>query len=154
MSRKRKYKILAWLAVLLWMGLIFYLSHQPATQSSELSSGIVDMVVQTLDKLVPFVELNLDSLHYIIRKSAHFTAYFILGLLVMIAIRQSHKNYYKNIILTLVICVIYATSDEVHQLFIPGRSGEIKDVLIDSSGATVGTGVYLITSKLVKKFRH
>lgn len=151
MRKKRKYSIIAWLVVLFWMGLIFYLSHQPATKSSELSSGIVEMVIQTLERIIPFVELNIELLHYVIRKGAHFTAYFILGLLVMTAIRQHDNSYYKSILLTLVICVIYAASDEMHQLFIPGRSGEIKDVLIDSSGATIGIGFYLLVSKLRNK---
>lgn len=150
---KRRRHIIAWLAVLLWMGIIFYLSHQPATKSSELSSGIVDFVVQTLDKLIPIKALDLELFHHMIRKGAHFTAYFILGMLVMFAMEKSTRHSYKSIILTLVICVGYAISDEVHQLFIPGRSGEVRDVLIDGSGATVGIGFYLLARKVFKSIK-
>lgn len=154
MFQKRVRIIVAWLLVLLWMSLIFYLSHQPATKSSELSSGIVEVVVQTLDTLIPFVDLNLESLHIIIRKGAHLTAYFVLGSFVMIALKQSGLRHYRLIVLSLVICVLYAISDEIHQLFIPGRSGEIKDVLIDSSGATGGILFFLLVNKLFYHREH
>lgn len=150
MIQKRKIKIIAWVLVLLWMGLIFYLSHQPATKSSELSSGIVDMVVLAMGKMIPFGAMNLETLHYIIRKGAHFTAYFILGLLVINALKLNGLRSFKLIILTLIICVLYAASDEFHQVFIPGRSGEIKDVLIDSSGSTFGIICYLFVHKLIR----
>lgn len=51
----------------------------------------------------------------------------------------------------LLICVLYAISDEVHQKFIPGRSGEVRDVIIDTAGASVGISVYLLFGMIVKK---
>lgn len=149
MSEKRK-KIIAWLGVFIWMGLIFYLSHQSATKSSELSSGLLDFFIQSFSRLIPFVEVNTDVLHHLIRKSAHFIAYLILGVLVMNALRRSEIKLQKSIVITLVICVLYAISDETHQLFIPGRSGEVRDVFIDSSGAATGIGVYVVITSIVK----
>lgn len=147
----RQKRSITWLVVLLWMGVIFYLSHQPANESSELSGGIVDYVVQLLEKTIPLINFNLDLLHHLIRKGAHFTAYLILGLLVIFAIRRHHTNVLKSIFLTLIICVLYAISDEIHQLFIPGRSGEVRDVIIDSAGATTGILCYMIVHKRGKR---
>ena len=52
--------------------------------------------------------------------------------------------------LSLFVCVLYAISDEVHQLFVSGRGAQVKDVLIDSAGAIVGVGLYLVISRIMK----
>ena len=61
-----------------------------------------------------------------IRKLAHFTEYLIL-------------------------CILYAFTDEYHQTFINGRTGQILDVLIDSSGSLLGSGIYYLGSKFFNK---
>ncbi|WP_152656713.1 VanZ family protein [Oceanobacillus sp. CFH 90083] len=144
------YKSLSWTAVIFWMVLIFYLSHQPAAVSNELSSGITEMIVNTLEKLASSFQLNIGELHHIVRKNAHFFAYFILGVLVLNGLRRSGVYGKKGVGIALLICILYAITDEVHQLFIPGRSGEITDVLIDSAGASVGMAVYLVISRLTE----
>lgn len=145
-------KMLSWAAVILWMALIFYLSHQPATESNELSTGIVEIIVKTVDKFAPNVNFDISIFHHLVRKNAHFIAYFILGVVTFNALRRSGVRGYPSVVIALGICVLYAISDEVHQLFIPGRSGEVRDVLIDSAGASVGIGVYMVI-KMVRKIR-
>lgn len=151
MHGKRRAIILAWSVVILWMALIFFLSHQPANKSSELSSGIGDVIVQMVDKVLTTDHINLDFMHFLIRKSAHFTAYFILGMLVIVAISKRRVVNRYTLLGALLICVIYAMTDEFHQLFIPGRSGEVRDVLIDSAGATVGIGIYLLLTRFFSR---
>lgn len=142
-------KVIAWFPAVIWMGVIFYLSHQPAQTSSELSSGITDLVVHFLAIFFP-LEFDVESIHFYIRKSAHFTAYLLLGMFVLFALRQMR---WKRLVIAVCICVLYAMSDEFHQLFVPGRSGEIRDVFIDSIGACVGIGGYYIGSKIVTFLR-
>lgn len=137
-----KYKKLSWLAVFLWMALIFYLSHQPSSVSSELSSGITEFIINAAEKLVPDIGIDLRDFHYIVRKNAHFIAYFILGILSINAIKSDKISGKHSIFLALGISVLYAMSDEFHQLFIAGRSGEVRDVFIDSSGALAGIVIY------------
>src|SRR5690625_2970718 len=137
-------RVIAWLLVVVWMGLIFFLSHQPATSSSELSSGITTVIINILENLLPFVNMEMNVFHSVIRKCAHFFAYFMVGVLVANALRIKWLYFVG---LSLFICVLYAISDEVHQLFIPGRSGEIKDVLIDSAGSITGIVVYILFEK-------
>jgi|SRR5690625_4615422 len=148
MERKKLRQLFAWLLVIIWMGVIFYLSHQPATASSTLSSGITEIIIRTLKTIAPFMDLELHAFHHFIRKGAHFFAYFMLGFLVIHALEMRHV---KGMALALAISVLYAISDEVHQLFIPGRSGEVRDVLIDSAGAVVGIISYRIIWKVMRK---
>ncbi len=131
--------------VLLWMGLIFWFSHQPATDSSVLSGGITNMVFDVMKKLGMVDHISVDVLHHIIRKCAHFTIYFILGVLVDRAVSMkvyTPKNP-KRLIIAIAICILYASSDELHQLFIAGRGSQIKDVILDSLGAGVGVMLHL-----------
>lgn len=148
---KNKKFIFSWLAVLLWMVLIFYLSAQPAAQSNDLSKGITEVIVETVGRVAPSDSFDISRLNHLIRKNAHFFAYLVLGILVMNAMRRSGIDGLKGMFLSLGICVLYAISDEVHQLFVPGRSGQVKDVFIDSAGAVVGIGIYLTLNRIKKK---
>lgn len=132
------------LVIFLWMGLIFYLSHQPETESAQLSKGITEIIVNTVERIIPDAVFDLNSFDHVLRKSTHFLAYLILGLFTFNALRIGGVSGFKGAILALGICVLYAMSDEVHQLFVPGRGGQVMDVLIDSAGAGVGIGVYLL----------
>src|SRR5699024_4047535 len=140
----KRNKIFAWIPALGWMILIFYLSHQPATSSSELSAGITAFIINMIEKMIPFIEVEISSFHTFIRKCAHFLAYLILGILVAYAI---HVKRFYRFVFALIICVLYAISDEVHQLFIPGRSGEVGDVLIDSVGSFSGIVIFVLFDK-------
>jgi VanZ family protein len=135
---------LSWTAVILWMALIFYLSHQPATESNKLSTEITEIIIQTIERVAPNMEFDVRGLNHIIRKNTHFFAYLILGVLVINALRVSRVRGYRSIALALGICILYAISDEIHQFFIPGRSGEVRDVVIDTAGASVGIMVYMV----------
>lgn len=136
-------RIFSWLLVILWMGLILSQSHKPATESNRLSRGITEKIVEAVERVEPEVDINIRSFNHIIRKYAHFFSYLVLGVLVVNALRSSGANSYKIIGLAMLICVLYAISDEFHQLFVPGRGGQVRDVLIDSSGALVGVLGYV-----------
>lgn len=143
-----------WTAVLLWMALIFNLSSQVAEQSNRLSTGITEVIVETVEKVAPKSEFDIENFNNILRKNAHFFAYSALGILVIYALRRSGVHGYRSVALALGICVLYTISDEVHQLFVPGRGGQVKDVFIDSFGASVGIGVYWLIGRLVKKSKN
>jgi len=153
LSKFKNLTILPWVAVLLWMALIFYSSAQVAEQSKELSKGVTEAVVETIERVAPSraAEIDIKRLHHLTRKNAHFFAYLILGILVLNAMRRSGVGGVRVVLITLLICVLYAVSDEVHQLFVPGRGGQISDVLIDSAGAAIGILVYLGLVKLRKR---
>lgn len=148
-ENKRIYKILSWLAVILWMVLIFCLSAQVAEQSSKLSTGVTEIIIEIIQKVVPKVEIDIHHFGHVIRKLAHFFSYLVLGVLVLNAFQCCGINGHRSIVLSAVVCVLYAASDEIHQLYVPGRGGQIRDVIIDSSGACVGFLLYVMMSKLV-----
>jgi len=152
--KKKLAVIISWSLVALWMILIFYLSSQVASESDKLSLGFTQVIVNIINGIFPGLDLGNIISNHLIRKSAHFFAYLILGLLVVNALDRSGFKGAKKAIFALAICVLYAISDEVHQLFVPGRSGQVKDVLIDSAGAVVGLGFYLFICKLRGSIRN
>jgi VanZ family protein len=148
-NHRRLSHFLAWLVAIIWMILIYRLSAQPAYQSGALSMGITESVVEVVETVAPEINLNIDLLEHYIRKNAHFFIYLVLAVLVMNALRKSGFINLKVFGFTLLICVLYASSDEIHQHFVPGRGAQVKDVFIDSIGAIVGIGFYSI----IKKFK-
>lgn len=142
------YKSISWIAAISWMAVIFYLSHQPGTASSNLSSGIVAALLDLMDQVAPALEFDIESFHTFVRKNAHFLAYFLLSLLSLNAWRSSGFRGFKQLALGFGMCVLFAVTDEIHQLFIAGRSGEARDVLIDSAGAGLGVVIYAVVDNL------
>ena len=134
---KEKKKIISTLLVIIWMAIIFIMSSFNAADSSNQSNFIVDIIVCI------FNINNTEIISVIIRKLAHFTEYLILGVLVTNMLRYYNKKTYISII----ICILYAMSDEVHQLFVPGRSCQILDIIIDTLGSSTGIILYNILRK-------
>ena len=129
------------LLVILWMIFIFVMSSFDASSSSNQSNFIIDIITS----IINIKDTGLLSL--IIRKLAHFIEYFILGILVINFITR----YDKKIIIAILLCIIYATSDEIHQIFVPGRSCQITDIMIDSLGSIMG--IYLC-KLITKKYKN
>jgi len=139
-----------WTAVILWMALIFNLSNQPAVESKKLSTDVTKVIAEKVEKVAPNKEFNISDFNHIVRKNAHFFVYLVLGLLVMNALKRSGLYGYRCIGIAILLCVLYAISDEVHQLFVPGRGPHVKDVLIDSAGASVGIAIYFFIGRIIK----
>ena len=143
----RNYKILLWIPVILWMMLIFNFSSQPGEQSTKLSTGIANINIKAIEKVKPNTKFNLVQFDHMVRKNAHFFLYLLLGVFAINAFRKSGINVisgYKYVVFALLICMLYAISDELHQVYVPGRSAQVTDVILDSAGACVGILVYLI----------
>ena len=100
-------------------------------------------------QFAPGADFDIEGFNHIVRKNAHFFAYLMLGILVIYALRKSGVYGYRSVVIALGVCVLYAVSDEVHQLFVPGRGGQVQDVIIDSAGVSVGIGLYWVISRLV-----
>jgi VanZ family protein len=146
-------KILSWMAVFLVMLLIFNLSSQVAEHSNELSTGITELIIKAVEKVAPGAELDQKNINNRLRKNAHFFSYLLLGMFAYNALRRSGLRGWRCFILALGVCVSYAITDEVHQLYVPGRGGQVRDVLIDSAGACVGIGLcrFWILGKICSK---
>lgn len=144
----KKIVIIAWICVVFWMAVIFYLSSQPSVQSAHLSNGISDKLVICLGHFIPGMDnLELKSLNFYVRKNAHFLAYFILSCLLLVALTKSRVK--KAPLMAFAIALLYAISDEIHQLFVSGRSCQLRDVGIDAVGAAAGILILIITARIL-----
>ncbi len=146
-----KNKKIAWALAIGWMSLIFILSHQPASVSSGLSSSITEFLLGQITELFPGSDARVEEFHTLVRKNAHFIAYLILGVLLVNALGSWGQLTLKVFSAAFTIAVLYAASDEFHQLFIDGRSGEVRDVLIDSAGAVAGIVICWLIDYLLRK---
>lgn len=153
-----KNKIYPWLPVIFWMIIIFLFSSQPAYQSDGISRGFTSVLMEIIGRIIPLDVMTstsadlLSKYNHIVRKAAHFIVYLILGILVANAFEKSKRTFNKKIFLySFFICVLYAATDEFHQLFVSGRGGQLKDVLIDSSGSFSGLIMYSIFNIIYKK---
>lgn len=144
-----KSKIIPWIPAIIWMSVIFYMSAQPAAESNSLSTGITNQIIETLGRFISIdVETStsnilVSQLNHYVRKSAHFIIYFILGILVTFALVKNGFRH-KELCVSFLFCVLFAISDEVHQLFVPGRGGMLKDVMLDSLGSLMGIVFYYL----------
>ena len=127
-------------------------SNQTASKSQSTSdkvaSDIVD-VVETVTKneiKKDKKENIIENTRFLVRKTAHFTLYFILGIIVYLLFTSYGVK--KILFYSILFCFLYACSDEIHQLFIFGRSGELRDVLIDFIGSLLGV---MIAYKFYKR---
>lgn len=140
-------KVIKFTLVICCMLIIFMFSSDSGTASSKKSDSVIINLVEIIsNKKVN----NKDRDKYIekyvfpVRKCAHFTIYLILGILVISLLSEYRVVSFKTVLYALLIVFLYACSDEFHQLFVPGRSSEIRDVLIDSSGGFIGSYLYYL----------
>lgn len=132
------------------MLLIFIMSAQPADKSSQLSGGVVSKVVAVLYPNFSGLPLTQQSdityiATFIVRKTAHFSEYFVLGILGFLVANTYQKYKFSvRILSAIVFCVLYAVSDEVHQFFVPGRACRFFDVCIDAAGSVAAIALLAV----------
>lgn len=153
-------RVILTVLVIAWCAVIFSFSAQNSNESSHTSGGLIEAVCNFI--IPEFGNFSgaerqkfVYSLQFWVRKSAHFTAYGILGFLSWFALFDIKKG--KRYLIAVGFSMLYACSDEIHQYFVPGRSCELRDVLIDTSGAALGALIALAFTVLairIKEKRH
>ena len=108
-----------WLPPILWALIIFTFSNFPTVETADFYLG-----------------------DFLIKKSAHLIEYGILAILIYRGLIGSEIDNKKAIIYSIVIASLYGVTDEFHQSFIPGRGPAIRDVAIDTIGATIGVNLW------------
>ena len=143
-NRTRFWKI----ATLVWIAVIFSFSLRTGEESGGMSLAILTYI---LDTLLPGLadKVDLEILHLLLRKGAHFSEYFVLGIFTYYTMRGTQKR--RKIALAILFCVGISVIDEALQLFISGRVGSVWDVLIDSLGASVAIGLLSGIYKIRKR---
>ena len=114
----------------IWLILIFILSNFPTGVSDDQSGVFVTFLANLFN--IPADH----TLIVIVRKSAHLFEYFVLGALSLNVLRAFRPNdWAKRWYLAVAFAAFYAITDEFHQTFVAGRSGELNDVLLDTLAA-------------------
>lgn len=163
-ARRRKMKIvllrnLAGVLAIVWMCIIFAFSAQTKEESGAVSNTFTYQLVSStrtffnLDLSDTQVKEIADAIEGFVRKAAHMTEFGILSVLLFIWIGQWEMALYRRGLTAAGAAAVYAATDEIHQLFVPGRSGRFSDVCIDSAGAFLGVLVFVVIVKLVTTIR-
>ena len=165
MKLSKKYLFFMILSIILALAINGYIimhSCLNATESSKASAGVTDLIKNFINffKHDAINDSNYGSFSTFIRKAfGHFGLFAVSGLLTSLAIYLSLSPYswckpYMNVMFSLVFGLFMGLLTEIIQLGVPGRSGEITDVLIDFSGYLVGTFIMgLILFLVIRKLR-
>lgn len=137
MKRLKIRQIVFAVLALLCMAVIFCFSADNSEESNEKSNFFVEQLLEWIPSGVR------ENLSYIVRKTAHFTIYAVLGFLVSGIFIIPRKIFY-----TLSVCFLYACTDEIHQYFVPGRACRFQDVIIDTSGALFGALIFALIFRI------
>lgn len=138
-------KTISIVSLILWMIVIFSFSSADANKSTGTSDKVITTMIEIKDKITNNEtpnnekEIIVKNSSFYIRKIAHITEYLILGFLMFNLLKQYSVT---NIYYAIGLSILYSCTDEFHQLFISGRSGSIRDILIDSIGILIGTYLY------------
>lgn len=152
--------IYRWSLVIIWIIIIYVMSATPVEYSWDLSGKIADKAVistpqenndtHTKDDSRKIRALK-DHINVIVRKCAHIIEYFILCGLLIFAFLASVSNIKSVFNWSFILALGYACLDEIHQLYVPGRTGDMKDVLIDSIGITLAVVGCILWRQLRRK---
>ena len=167
---KKKYiaKIVFGIMVLITCLFIFIFSSDNGDKSTDKSMGTMKTIVSVFEKDSSKLEETTKKYEPLLRKLAHFSIYTMLGIWSMSFIstfnikNNSNKNekekeideFYKRLFIVILFGMLYACSDEFHQLFVSSRSGSFMDVFIDSMGVTNGALIVETLRKTYKYFKN
>lgn len=157
-QRRQFQKPKTWLlfAMLIFQMIFIFVMSSFGPDSSNAQSG---SIVQVISHFLP--KSNAYDLVFLVRKTAHFIEYAILGLLfylniknftsISIRIDRPQQTSIFIPILAVLASALYACTDEFHQLFVPGRSGQLFDVFVDTLGALTGILLVILILKIKSK---
>ena len=149
------------ICIILWMILVFIFSNEGGVDSSDTSGNTIRQILTLFKKDWHLIQLEktIEMLQPFVRKLAHFTLYAVGGFLTYNLNSKSEKikklkqkyKYMNKYTITILFCMFYAITDEIHQIFVPGRDGRVFDVIIDTFGAIFGLEICKLLKKITKK---
>jgi len=135
---------------------IFMFSNQTADISSKTSGCVIEKIASVLiadysNMTTQNKQSIISNMQNIVRKTAHFAIYFMLGLFTFSAMLTYTMRNRRRVLTAAAICLTYAASDEFHQMFLPGRGPQILDVCLDFCGSILGISIVFLISYLIIK---
>ena len=165
---KKTLKIIIMLLIAItWMLCIYKLSSMNSNNSNGKSTDFISIFIEdvleiTNDYGITSSHPNKQKIERVsqlinapMRKVIHATVYFVLTFFIMILMNiiLEHKKYFLSVIIALIICIIFAGTDEYHQTFVAGRTGQLLDVIIDTAGGIIGI-LFYSTYQIVYKLGY
>lgn len=144
-------RLKTWLPAILWMGVIYIMSAMPGDVSGDQSGTLVSIALWFISLLFgkeTAAAIPIDLLHLLIRKAAHMTEYAVLFFCYHHALRKEQAK--RPGLYALLLCALYASTDEFHQGFVDSRGPSIVDVGIDTLGAGIGWGIRSLWLRIKK----
>ncbi len=138
------------------VALIFHFSSEKASVSSKTSKKVTEQILEIfIEDFSSMPEKEQKALikktDSTIRSLAHFTEYTALGFLTFAFFSLSNSDKIKKALLSFTGCALFSLADEVHQIFVPGRSFQFKDISIDFAGVILGILIFLFIKHIIKK---
>lgn len=141
------------LLCVIWLGIIFYNATRQGEISQRGSKQVTEVISVVLN--IPSVALDTPSIkfsdiNFYVRKNAHFMQYLILSILICAAVRQLKLYKTSEIFLLFFLLLFFSVMDEFIQIYIPGRTSNVSDIIIDFSGGILGIVISNFTHKMHK----
>lgn len=150
---KQAVRIILFMLIIVCMYGIFLFSAQTGEQSNQMSYSVAQKISETgvVDEQT---DTAYDStFHTVMRKYAHFSMFFVLGALCTAFSLITYKKPSVRVLFPTMLCLLWAISDEIHQLYVPGRSGRVLDVMIDFSGSMLAMLCVTTAAAIRKKIK-
>ncbi len=148
-------RTILWVLTVAWALVIFSFSAQPAEDSSKLSKSVTRQVIQNLPGIRSLDAVKqkeaVDEMNSFARKLAHFLIYLVFGILLFLLWKSYPVTILWAFCGSIMVSAVYALTDEIHQIYVPGRKFLLLDIGIDTLGATCGMLLYWFFSRVLKK---
>lgn len=143
MKKETFFKIASFIPAIFLMAVIFCFSAQHSDESARTSLSFINWIRGVL---------GFNFSQSFIRTTAHGCEYFLLSFCLSFAFFYNLKRI--SSIAPIIVCLLYAFSDEIHQFFVPGRAFQMKDIMADVCGAALGSLVFLVIVLLIGKIKR
>lgn len=147
MKKYNKKRILFAILVIVWMITIFCFSNE----DGDTSQGTSDIITNAIININDGLEKNREIISFCVRKLAHFSIYFVGGILLFEFYSTFDVTMKRIFCMSALSGICYACFDEFHQLFISGRTGQFRDVCIDSTGIIIALIIMIVIARMKKK---
>lgn len=151
-------QVIGLLLIIIWMVIIFLFSNQQGNASSVTSNKVTKEIIEVLPSTKHLEENQKNEIvkkvNPIMRKIAHYTIYLVGGILIMFFISTIVQSEKRGVLFSVLIGLVYAITDEIHQMFMDGRTAKITDVFIDTLGVITGCLLVLLIKKLYHRYNN
>ena len=153
MKKLNMKQVIGLLLIIIWMIVVFLFSNQQGNASSVTSNKVTKEIIEIMPSTKNLEENKKNEIvkkvNPIMRKIAHYSIYLVGGILIIFFISTIVKSEGRGVLYSTLIGLIYAITDEIHQMFMDGRTAKVTDVYIDTLGVITGIVIYFTIKKII-----